>query len=188
VSGNNTRAFLALGSLGHDGIMEWERGWATMKRLPILVSIVCSTAVVVPLLAQVPYPPVADEIACRIRHDVKEVDTFADLPPSLQSYLQGPWDQSESAQIGFADRGAYYNESGTASKPGPVLRFIRGGVFQRYWYVFFEHGETITSHQLIVFAPDIDHPTIIIRAQPVNIGHPSSLCVTLDSIFDRNLR
>lgn len=159
-----------------------------MKRTVITLSLIFSVVAPECSLGQIPYPPVADEVACKIRHDIKEANSLSDLPPQLQSYLQGPWDRSEPTQTGFADRGAYFNESGIPSRPGPVHRFIRGGVYQHYWYVFYEHGEPVTSHQVVVFAPDIDHLAIIVRAQPENISRPpSSLCVVLDSIIDRSL-
>ena len=151
-----------------------------MKATTLFVALLAALAS--PSLAQVPFPPVTDEVACKIKHDVKEANTLAELPPSLQAHLQGAWDRSEPTQTGFADRGEYFNESGDPSKPGPVRRFIRGGVYRGYWYVFFEHGEAITSHQVIVFTPDIRR---MIRAQPLNDKRPSPLCAVLDSILDR---
>jgi hypothetical protein len=111
------------------------RRWFVLFAAPLLL----------PLGGMGPMPPRVDDVACKFRAPVEEVESYKKLPAPVRAFVE--------KQFGaMADKGEAYNRTLADSGKGPPRRFLRGGHAGNGWFIWYKQGGIgLTTH---IFAFD----------------------------------
>lgn len=120
--------------------------------------------------------PPDPNLSCTLRHGGARVDSLKRLPQPVRAALK-------KLAGDMADRGEFFNAGDVVSKPAPFNRFIRGGIADGHWYVWYEHGGIAYWHHVVIFAADP-------YATPLFNGRSTiaDLCAMTDGMLDGPIR
>lgn len=91
-----------------------------------------------------PLPPRVDEIPCKLRTHVEEVDSYKKLPEPLRALI-------EQQLGGMADKNEAYNRTASGGGKGPPRRFLRGGHAGNRWFLWYKQGGIGLTTHIFVF-------------------------------------
>lgn len=123
--------------------------------------------------------PKNNDLACKFRHDVREVDSFGAMPSAIQDYLKPKFDFDDPHTGGIAPRDGKWNATDVVMTDAPFRRFIRAGHAGDKWFLWYERGGIAYFKVLAVFGPGSPSPVLAHMTSPT-----PDLCAATDKALD----
>jgi hypothetical protein len=142
--------------------------------------------------AAVAAPPAPlDDLQCKFRHPVEEVDSIAAVPPQIQNVMLARMDPAAREDNKFewhnvmAPRGGEFNSTDVVTAGYPSRRFIRAGHDGSEWFVWYEQGGIAYRKNILLFHIRLGHGTPTVRA--FTSYEKQDPCALTDDLIDNKV-